>query len=57
MTVPQDVTFLKAGPMLTTKQVQQERKKRSHQHFTKEVLPYLGKDEQVHHAKKGVTPK
>ena len=55
-TVPQDVTFLQSGPKLTTKQIQAERKQRSSTHFKKEVLPYLGKDEQIHHAQKGTKP-
>lgn len=41
---------------LTPQEVQKERKNRSHDHFKKEVLPYLGKDELAHHAKKGVKP-
>lgn len=37
--------------------VKKERKRRSSDHFQREILPNLDKDVQAHHAKKGKKPK
>ena len=40
------------GAKMTPQQVQVERKQRSSQHFKKEILPTLGRDEKLHFGQK-----
>lgn len=47
-----EVFYGKVGSKMTRQQIQKERKERSSNHFKKEVLPTLGKDEKNHFKKK-----
>lgn len=42
---------------MTRQEIQAERRKRSSDHFKKEILPTLGKDEKIHHKMKSLKKK